>query len=81
MWDAKDISEDLNVDEEPPPAPPTADGEALEKELDRIEQEESELQETPEDGIIDDDAPPAAAPEEPNEEPKVPDNEEVLPSG
>ena len=41
VWDAKDISDDLNVDEEPPPAPPTAvvdDG--LEKELEKLNEDE-----------------------------------------
>jgi len=55
VWDAKDISDDLNVDEEPPPAPPAAvvdDG--LEKELEKLNKDEDAIQETPEDGIIDD---------------------------
>jgi len=66
VWDAKDISDDFIVDEEPPPAPTTViDGDAgLEQELDKLEQNEEELQETPEDGIIDDDAPPAEEAEE-----------------
>ena len=37
VWDAKDIADDVNIDEEPPPAPPTAvvdDG--LEKELEKL---------------------------------------------
>ena len=41
VWDAKDISDDLNVDEEPPPAPPAAvvdDG--LEKELEKLNEDE-----------------------------------------
>ena len=54
------------MDEEPPPAPTTViDGDAgLEQELEKLEQNEEELQETPEDGIIDDDAPPPAEGEE-----------------
>ena len=61
---------DFIVDEEPPPAPTTViDGDAgLEQELDKLEQNEEELQETPEDGIIDDDAPPPAEEGEENTE-------------
>ena len=45
------------------------DGDAgLEQELDKLEQNEEELQETPEDGIIDDDAPPPAEEGEENTE-------------
>jgi len=57
VWDAKDISEDLNVDEDPPPAPVAEVDAGLEKELERLEEKSGdEIQETPEDGIIDDDA-------------------------
>ena len=58
VWDAKDLQEDLNVDEEPPPAPTAVVDEGLEKELEKLESNEDveDFQETPEDGIIDDDA-------------------------
>jgi len=59
VWDAKDISEDLNVDEDPPPAPVAEVDAGLVKELERLEDksgDSEEIQETPEDGIIDDDA-------------------------
>merc|ERR1712241_1290917 len=59
VWDAKDISEDLNVDEDPPPAPVAEVDAGLVKELERLEEkscDSEEIQETPEDGIIDDDA-------------------------
>ena len=87
VWDAKDISDDIHVDEEPPPAPPAAVvDEGLEQEVGRLENEEPE--ETPEDGIIDDEAPAEEPPEEPPvdaDETKVADEpssaEEVLPSG
>lgn len=92
VWDAKDISEDLNVNEEPPPAPPVAvveDDPGLEKELEKLEAEEAELQETPEDGIIDDDQPnppeDTAATEEEigkvGDDDAPPASEEVLTSG
>ena len=52
-------SEDLNVDEDPPPAPVAEVDAGLVKELERLEEksgDSEEIQETPEDGIIDDDA-------------------------
>ena len=57
VWDAKDISDDLNNDEEPPPAPTAVVDEGLEKELEKLENSENaeDFQETPEDGIIEDD--------------------------
>ena len=57
VWDAKDISDDLNVDEEPPPAPAAIVDEGLEQELEKLEKESSnpeDILETEEDGIIDD---------------------------
>ena len=91
VWDAKDIADDVNIDEEPPPAPPTTvvdDG--LEKELEKLDTDECELQETPEDGIIDDDSPqdqPEDDEQENTDEPENTDSkktdveEEVLTSG
>lgn len=84
VWDAKDIADDVNIDEEPPPAPPTAvvdDG--LEKELEKLETEEGELQETPEDEIIDDDSPLEEQQQQEDEEETKKDDieEEVLTSG
>ena len=53
-------SEDLNVDEDPPPAPVAEVDAGLQKELERLEEKSAddadEIQETPEDGIMDDDA-------------------------
>ena len=84
VWDAKDIADDVNIDEEPPPAPPAAvvdDG--LEKELEKLEAEVNDLQETPEDGIIDDDVPQEEEENDPegNDSKKVDVEEEVLTSG
>ena len=91
VWDAKDIADDVNIDEEPPPAPPAAvvdDG--LEKELEKLETEECELEETPEDGIIDDDSPQDEEEQENDDEENDEENddkekndveEEVLTSG
>ena len=84
VWDAKDIADDVNIDEEPPPAPPTAvvdDG--LEKELEKLETEEGELQETPEDEIIDDDSPLEEQQQQEDEEETKKDDieEEILTSG
>ena len=58
VWDAKDLQDGLNVDEEPPPAPTAVVDEGLEKELEKLESNEDveDFHETPEDGIIDDDA-------------------------
>ena len=84
VWDAKDIADDVNIDEEPPPAPPvTVVDDGLEKELEKLETEECELEETPEDGIIDDDSPQADEDtEQQDEEVKKDDvEEEVLTSG
>ena len=78
----------LNVDENPPPTPPPAAvvDETLEKELEKLENENEELEEQPEDGIIDDDKPEENDPaEESNTEIKEEDEsnnpEEVLTSG
>ena len=50
----------MNVDEDPPPAPVAEVDAGLQKELERLEEKSAddadEIQETPEDGIIDDDA-------------------------
>ena len=81
VWDAKDIADDVNIDEEPPPAPPAAVvDDSLEKELEKLETEKGELEETPEDGIIDDDGDsPQDVPDDESNKPEVED--EVLTSG
>jgi len=81
VWDAKDIADDVNIDEEPPPAPPAAVVDnSLEKELEKLETEKGELEETPEDGIIDDDEDsPQDVPDDESNKPEVED--EVLTSG
>ena len=79
---AKDIADDVNIDEEPPPAPPAAvvdDG--LEKELEKLETEKCELEETPEDGIIDDDDDSPQDIVQDDESKKTDVEDEVLSSG
>ena len=78
----------LNVDENPPPTPPPAAvvDETLEKELEKLENENEELEEQPEDGIIDDDKPEENDPAEESateikEEDDSNNPEEVLTSG
>ena len=82
VWDAKDIADDVNIDEEPPPAPPAAvvdDG--LEKELEKLETDKCELEETPEDGIIDDDDDSPQDIVQDDESKKTDVEDEVLSSG
>ena len=75
-------SDDLNVDEDPPPAPVAVVDEGLEKELERLEENETEeLQETPEDGIIDDEEEVTSEVAHEKEETKSVAAEEVLASG
>ena len=70
------------MDEDPPPAPVAVVDEGLEKELERLEENETEeLQETPEDGIIDDEEEVTSEVAQEKEETKSVVAEEVLASG
>merc|ERR1711894_307736 len=73
VWDAKDIIEDLNADDEPPPAPAEVQTQqsmidSLDEKLDEYDGEGGEDEETPEDGIENLDEEPSPEKEEDEED-------------